>query len=84
MKRFGKSIWKGLKYAGLSVGAAGLVGVNGVVPDFVLDVLTKSGVPETIGTVAAFYGTPFLAGAITVALEQVRKHRDKVFSPPTE
>lgn len=79
--KFGKSVWKGVKYAGLSLGAAGLVGIDGVVPGFILDVLTTSGVPETIAGIAAFYGTPVLAGAVTVALEQVRKHRDKIFQP---
>ena len=84
MGRFGKSILKGLKYAGLSVAAGALVGVDGVVPGLILDVLTKSGVPEVIGGLVSMYGTPVLGGAIVVALEQVRKHRDKIFAPKPE
>lgn len=84
MGKFGKSIWKGVKYAGLSLGAAGLVGINDVVPGFILDVLTTSGVPEAVAAVAALYGTPVLASAVLVALEQVRKHRDQIFNPPPE
>jgi hypothetical protein len=83
MKKFGKSIFKGIKYAGLSLGAAALAGTNDVIPGFILDVLTKSGVPEVIAGVASGYGTPVLAAAILVALEQVRKHRDEIFNPPT-
>ena len=81
MGRFGKSILKGLKYAGLSVAAGALVGTGDVVPGLILDVLTKSGVPEVIGVLVSSYGTPLLGGAVVVALEQVRKHRDKVFAP---
>ena len=81
MGRFGKSIWKGIKYTGLVVGAGALVGVGDVVPNLVLDVLTKSGVPEAIGAMVSIYATPVIGGAIAVALEQVRKHRDKIFVP---
>ena len=81
MGRFGKSLLKGLKYAGLSVGAGALVGVGDVVPGLILDVLTKSGVPEVVGSLVSMYGTPLLGGALVVALEQVRKHRDKIFAP---
>ena len=81
MKRFGKSIWKGVKYAGLALGAAGLSGINGIIPGYILDVLTKSGVPEAIAALASLYGTPVLSAAVLVALEQVIKHRDKIFPP---
>lgn len=81
MKRFGKSLWKGVKYGGLTLGAGALVGVGDVVPGFIVDVLTTSGVPEAIAAVAGAYGTPALAGVVAIALEQVRKHRDKIFNP---
>lgn len=77
--RFTQSIWKGLKYGGLSLGVAALVGIDGVVPGFILDVLLKSGVPGVIATFVASYGTPLLAGVVAVALEQVRKHRNSIF-----
>ena len=82
MGRFGKSILKGLKYAGLSVAAGALVGTGDVIPGLILDVLTKSGVPEVLGGLISVYGTPLLGGAVVVALEQVRKHRDKIFAEP--
>lgn len=81
MGKFTKSLVKGLKYAGLTVAGGALVGVGGVVPDLILDTLTKSGVPESIGVLVSVYGTPLLGGAVTVALEQVRKHREKIFTP---
>jgi len=80
MKKFGKSIFKGVKYAGMTVAAGALVGVNDVVPNLIIDVLTKTGVPETIAGMASMYGTPLLGGVVFVALEQVRKHRDSIFS----
>lgn len=77
--KFGKSILKGAKYAGLSLGVAALSGVNDAVPGFILDVLLKSGAPETIALVVSGYGTPFLAAWALIALQQAIHHRDKIF-----
>ena len=81
MKKYLKSALKGVKYAGLVVASGALVGVGDVVPNLVVDVLSKVGVPEVVAGFAAMYGTPALAGVVAVALEQVRKHRDEIFAP---
>lgn len=79
MKKYLKSIGKGAKYAGLVVAAGAVAGVGGVVPNLVMDVLSKSGVPEVVVMFAAPYLTPFLAGGVAAALSQVVKHRDEIF-----
>lgn len=81
IKRFGKSLFKGFKYATLGLGAAALSGVSDAVPGFILDVLLKAGTPEMIASVVAAYGTPAFAAVVAIALEQVRKHRDAIFGP---
>ena len=75
----GKSIWKGVKYDGLSIGAGALIGAGDIVPNLIVETLAKVGVPEVIGALAGGYVTPLLAGVIAVATQQVVSHRDKVF-----
>jgi hypothetical protein len=83
MGKFGKSLWKGIKYTGLVFGAAGATSVAQpeVVTVAIVGALTGVGVPSLIAGLAGQYAVPALVSVLTSFAHQVVKHRDEVFPP---
>ena len=77
----GKSILKGAKYAGLSVGVSALVGVSADLPQVIGEAVIKAGGPEFLAVLLGTYAVPGLGGALAVAIQQLIAHRDKIFVP---
>ena len=81
MGNIGKSLLKGLKYAGLYLGAGAVAAVAQpeVLSAAIGGALVGVGVPPVIGVMVGSYAVPALASALAGAVQQIIKHRDKVF-----
>ncbi len=84
MKGIGKSIWKGVKYAGISLGAAavGAAAQPDVVSAAIVGAITGVGAPAYVAVLAGQYAVPIVAAALAGTAQQLWKHRDKVLNPP--
>ena len=86
MGNVGKSLLKGLKYTGLYLGAASVavIAQPEVLSAAISGALVGVGVPPVVGGLVGSYAVPVLASALAGAVQQIVKHRDKVFEKKPE